>query len=270
VISASATGSATSGREGGEFGAPTPLTPVLADLHIHTVLSPCAEVEMIPPLIVERALALGLGLIAIMDHNAAANCEAVIKAARGTGLVVLPGMEVQTSEEVHVLCLFDTTEQALTWQGTVFNHLPDRLNPEKTFGAQFVVDANGDYIRTETRLLLTSTDMPLADAMARVTALRGLAIPAHVDRMSYSLLASLGFVPLGLNSPALELFRQTTPDDARARWPELARWPLIRGGDAHRLGEIYPNLRLDLAERTVAELALAFSGRFGRSFSVLP
>jgi hypothetical protein len=242
----------------------------LADLHIHTVLSPCAEVEMIPPLIVERALALGIGLIAITDHNAAANCEAVMKAARGTGLVVLPGMEVQTSEEVHVGCLFDTLEQALTWQGIVFDHLPELLNPEEAFGAQFVVDANGDYIRTETRLLLTSTDLTLDDTISRLAALGGMAIPAHVDRMSYSLLANLGFVPQGLSSPALELFRQTSPDDARAKWPQLAQWPLIRGGDAHRLSEICPALRLALAECTLAELALAFSGRCGRSFSVVP
>ncbi len=269
-MSASGPGSAISGREGGESGALAPLAPILADLHIHTVLSPCAEVEMIPPLIVERALALGLGLIAITDHNAAANCESVIKAARGTGLVVLPGMEVQTSEEVHVVCLFDTLEQALTWQGIVFNHLPDLPNPEETFGAQFVVDANGDYIRTETRLLLTSTDLTLGATISRLTALGGLAIPAHVDRMSYSLLSNLGFVPQGLNSPALELFRQTSPDDARARWPQLTRWPLIHGGDAHRLSEICPALRLALAECTLAELALAFSQQRGRSFSVLP
>ena len=73
--------------------------------------------EMIPPLLVRRALDQGLGLIAVTDHNASGNCEAVIRAAAGTGLTVLPGMEVQTSEEVHVLCWFDSIEQALTWQG---------------------------------------------------------------------------------------------------------------------------------------------------------
>jgi 3',5'-nucleoside bisphosphate phosphatase len=98
---------------------------MLADLHLHTVLSPCAEVEMIPPLIVRRALEAGLDLIAVTDHNAAANCAAVVQAAAGTGLAVLPGMELQTAEEVHVLCLFDTVEQALTWQGIVFDHLPN-------------------------------------------------------------------------------------------------------------------------------------------------
>jgi 3',5'-nucleoside bisphosphate phosphatase len=261
---------AAGARESGMPVARSPLAPILADLHVHTVLSPCAEVEMIPPLIVERALALGLGLIAITDHNAAANCESVIQAARGTGLVVLPGMEVQTSEEVHVLCLFDTLEQALTWQGIVFNHLPDLPNREATFGAQYVVDAGGGYLRTETRLLLTSTDLPLESTICRVSDLGGLAIPAHVDRASFSLLANLGFVPEGLPSPALELFRLTSLTDARARWPQLVKWPLIHGGDAHRLSEICPALRLTVAECTLAELTLAFSQQGERSFSIMP
>ncbi|MBN1934335.1 MAG: PHP domain-containing protein, partial [Anaerolineae bacterium] len=81
------------------------------DLHVHTVLSPCAEVEMIPPLIVQQALEMGLDAIAITDHNCAANVSAVIEAARDSGLIVLPGMEVQSREEVHLLCLFDALSQ---------------------------------------------------------------------------------------------------------------------------------------------------------------
>ena len=84
-----------------------------ADLHVHTVLSPCAEIEMIPPLIVHRALQAGLALIAVTDHNSAENVAAVIEAAEGTGLTVLPGMEVQTREEVHLTCLFDSLEQVM-------------------------------------------------------------------------------------------------------------------------------------------------------------
>ncbi len=247
-----------------------PFKTILADLHVHTVLSPCAEVEMIPPLIVERALALGLGLIAITDHNAAGNCESVIRAAAGTGLVVLPGMEVQTSEEVHLLCLFDTLEQALTWQGIVFDHLPDLPNSEQTFGAQFVVDAAGNHVRTEGRLLLTSTDLSLSETVARITALGGLGIPAHVDRPALGLLANLGFVPAGLGCPALELFRLTAPEEARRRWPELAAWPLIHGSDAHRLGEVGPAMKLDIVECKLAELILSFSSQHGRSYSLLP
>jgi hypothetical protein len=224
---------------------------------------------MIPPLIVQRALDVGLGLIAITDHNAAANCQAVIKAAAGTELAVLPGMEVQTSEEVHVVCLFDTSEQALTWQGIVFNHLPDLPNREEHFGAQFIVDAFGDYVRTESRLLATSVDLTLEDAVHRVNDLGGIAIPAHVDRPGYSLLANLGFVPPDLKAPALELFRLTRVADARARWPELATWPLIRSSDAHQLSEIDPSIRLNIGGRTVSELAMALRRQEGRSFSLV-
>ena len=134
---------------------------IYADLHLHTVLSACAEVEMIPPLIVRRALELGLNLLAVTDHNAAANCAAMIAAAEGTGLVILPGMEMQTAEELHMLCLFETLEQALTWQGIVFDHLPDLPNNEDLFGGQYVVDRNGDYIRTEGRLLAAACDLSL-------------------------------------------------------------------------------------------------------------
>jgi predicted metal-dependent phosphoesterase TrpH len=119
---------------------------VRADLHIHTVLSPCAEVEMIPPLIVEHALDAGLDLIAITDHNASANAGAVMEAARKTGLKVLSGMELQTREEVHLLCLFDTLEQLTTWQSEVDRALPDLLNRAETLGEQFVVDAAGDFV----------------------------------------------------------------------------------------------------------------------------
>jgi 3',5'-nucleoside bisphosphate phosphatase len=235
-------------------------------LHIHTVLSPCAEVEMIPPLIVARALRLGIRLIAITDHNAAANCAAVMQAAAGSGLVVLPGMEVQTAEDVHVLCLFDTVEQALMWQGTVFDHLPDRPNPEEVLGPQYVVDAAGEYIRTETRLLLASTDLGLDETIQRVTALGGLAIPAHIDRPSFSLLANLGFVPPGLPVPALEIFRLTDPASLLAKHPALVSWSLIRGSDAHQLSDLRPSLRLSRDTLTVRALELALTAERGAGY----
>lgn len=238
-----------------------------AELHVHTVLSPCAEVEMIPPLIVRRAQELGLGIIAITDHNAAANCAVMIQAAEGTGLQVLPGMETQTREEVHVVCLFDTVEQALTWQGTVFDHLPLQANNETSFGPQFVVDAAGVLVRVEHRLLLTATDLGLEDLIAQVRDLGGVAIPAHVDRPAFGLLANLGMVPAGLQAPALELSRRTSPDEARLTWPELARWPLYRSGDAHCLADMTAGVEVRVKAATVAELAMAFGQTAGRNYA---
>jgi PHP family Zn ribbon phosphoesterase len=239
-----------------------------ADLHVHTVLSPCAEVEMIPPLIVQRALALGLRVIGITDHNSAENAAAVMQSAQGTDLTVLPGMEVQSREEVHLLCLFDTLEQVLTMQGRVYNHLPRLKNKPELFGAQFVVDAEGCFVRHNERLLLTSTSLSVEEVAERVTELAGLCIPAHIDRPSYSLMANLGFIPTGLDFPALEISRHATPADVRRAHPSVSDRSLFVSGDAHRLQEMTSRTVL-LAEGTaIHEVALALSGREGRAVIV--
>ncbi|HAZ31426.1 MAG TPA: histidinol-phosphatase [Dehalococcoidia bacterium] len=241
---------------------------LFADLHIHTVLSPCAEVEMIPPLIIRRARELGLGLIGIADHNSAENVAAVIKAAEGSGVAVLPGIEVQTREEVHMVTLFDTAEQALAWQMEVFDHLPDIRNNEDHFGAQFVVDATGEYVRRNERLLVTSTDMSLEMAVAMVQDLGGLALPAHVDRPAFSLIANLGFVPPDLDLPAVEIFRSSQEAEVRRRFPQIRGFTLICNGDAHRLNEMIARTMFKIAAPTVAELVLALRGENGRRVEV--
>lgn len=211
---------------------------VRADLHIHTVLSPCAEVEMIPPLIVERALQAGLDLIAITDHNASANAGAVIEAARETGLKVLPGMELQTREEVHLLCLFDALEPLAEWQAQVTAALPDLRNRPESLGEQFVVDAAGDFVRREERLLLVSADIGLEDAIARVEGLGGFAVPAHIDRPANGLIALLGFVPQKLASGTFEISPRIPAEEASRRFGLPATATVIRSSDAHWLDAI--------------------------------
>ncbi|HPO58953.1 MAG TPA: PHP domain-containing protein, partial [Anaerolineaceae bacterium] len=120
-----------------------------ADLHVHTVLSPCADIEMQPPLIVSTALDRGIQILSITDHNATGNIAAVQKAADGTGLTILPGMELQTAEEVHCLCIFDTLEQAHALQAIVDRLLPPLANRPDYFGDQLYVDENGDFLGRE-------------------------------------------------------------------------------------------------------------------------
>jgi PHP family Zn ribbon phosphoesterase len=244
------------------------LRPILADLHIHTVLSACAEVEMIPPLIVRQACRIGLGLVAITDHNACHNAEAVIQAAAGTGLSVLPGMELQTREEVHVLCLFDTVGHCLEWQRHVFDLLPPLANREETFGAQYVVDASGEWVRTEERLLATAADISLEQAASAVHALGGLVIPAHVDRPAFSLLANLGFVPENLQADALEVTTRFAPEVGFQQWRQLERWPLVVNGDAHRLSEMQNRTLFKVESPSISELSLALRGEEGRKVVV--
>jgi PHP family Zn ribbon phosphoesterase len=237
---------------------------LFADLHVHTVLSPCAEVEMIPPLIIRRARELGLGLIGIADHNSAENVVAVIEAAQGSGVAVLPGIEVQTREEVHLVTLFDTAEQALACQMKVFDYLPDLENNEDHFGAQFVVDATGEYVRRNKRLLATSTAMSLNMVVAMVKDLGGLVLPAHVDRPAFSLIANLGFVPPDLDLPALEIFRSSQKSEVGRRFPQTKGFALVCNGDAHRLNEMIARTMFKIAAPTVAELVLALRGEKGR------
>ena len=238
-----------------------------AELHVHTVLSPCAEIEMIPPLIVSAALERGIELIAITDHNASANVIAVQRAAAGTELTVLAGMELQTREEVHLLCLFDDTEQIAGWQSVVDARMPRQANNAEYFGEQFIVDETGEFIRSESQLLITSADMTLRRAVEGVHACGGLAIPAHVDRAAFSLLANLGFVPTDVPFDALEISRHLSLADARSRFPQLAHYPLIQSGDVHRLDEFLGRNVFKVEAPTVAELRLALAGQCGRSLS---
>ena len=236
----------------------------LADLHIHTVLSACAEIEMFPEFIVERAQELGLGLIAVTDHNSAENAAAMLAAAEGTGITVLPGMEVQTREEVHVLCLFDTLEQVALWQEEVYAHLPPLKNKEDVFGIQVVLNAKGDVVDHNDRLLLISTSFSVEEVVQRVHGLNGLCIPAHVDRPAYSIIANLGFIPPDLEIVGVEISHLVGPKEARVRFPQLEHYSLVAGGDAHRLREMVQRTTLKAEEATVAELSLALASEGGR------
>lgn len=236
----------------------------LADLHIHTVLSACAETEMLPELIVKRAQELGLGLIAVTDHNSAQNAAAVVRAAEGTAIAVLPGMEVQTREEAHLVCLFDTLEQSDRWQEEVYAHLPPLKNDEDAFGMQVVLDADGEVAGRNDRLLLTSTSFSVEEVVQRVGELKGLCIPAHVDRPAYSIIANLGFIPPELGIVGVEISHNVGVKEARAQFPQLERYGLVAGGDAHRLREMARRTTFRMAEPTVVELSLALAGEGDR------
>jgi len=248
---------------------PLMIREFVAELHVHTVLSPCAGVEMIPPLIVEEALQRGIHIIAITDHNATANVIAVQKAAKHTGLTVLPGMEVQTKEEVHMLCLFETLEQLDAWQTIVSNHLPTLENNPEYFGDQYIVDDTGDLIRTESQLLLTSTELTLNQAYQNVTELGGLAIPAHVDRQSFGLFANLGFIPPEIPFEALEISARNSYSDVCKKYPTIKGYPVIQSGDVHYLNDFLGANHFQILEPTLEEIKRALRAEEGRYFSIL-
>ena len=208
------------------------------DLHIHSALSPCADKEMTPNNIVNMALLKGLDIIALTDHNSGTNLEAVSKCAKDSGLLFIPGMEVETSEEVHLICLLPDLKCATELHHHIYNSLPVMQNREDIFGKQIILDENDNITGEEGRMLITATSMNVNEVFLLVKQLRGAVIPAHVDRSSYSMISNLGMIPEDLGIKYLEISRNCDEYVYRASKPELDCYKLIKSSDAHYLGDI--------------------------------
>jgi PHP family Zn ribbon phosphoesterase len=214
------------------------LKPFRADLHIHTCLSPCAEIDMTPREIVAVSLERGLNLIAITDHNSAENVEATWKAARGTGLVVLPGMEVTSSEEVHIIALFESPDGARALQDIVHGNLPSGENDERMYGHQIIVNEDNEVMGFNRRLLIAATSLTAHALLDSIKSLGGISIASHVDREAFSVLSQLGFIPEDLCFDALEFSPRTGRNEAETAFQGLKRFPWVSFSDAHYVNDI--------------------------------
>lgn len=233
-----------------------------ADLHVHTCLSPCGDLEMAPESIALEARRRDISILGICDHNSAENTPALFEAGRHHRIAVLPGLEVTSREEVHLLALFDRAESALKMQKDVYDHLPGE-NDEDAFGPQVVVNSRGQVLGFNPRLLIGATTLSLEDIVSRIHELEGLAVAAHVDRESYSLIGQLGIIPDNVDLDALEISPRMTLAEARARFG--GRFPLTTSSDAHFLKDIGAAVtEFVLEEGTVPEIRLALQGRDGR------
>lgn len=237
-----------------------------ADLHIHTCLSPCGDLEMAPRSIVRWAADAGVDIIGITDHNSAKNVEAVLDAAADVSLTVVPGMEVQTVEEVHVLTLFGDLDSLRSWEHRVDRALPDLANRPDYFGDQPIVTADGEIIGFESKLLLNSIAMTVEEVFRDVRELGGYCIPAHVDKMSFGLIGQLGFIPPSLSIGVVEISDPAKADNL----PALRGLRMITTSDAHFLVDIGSKVtRLLLKDATFDEIVMALEEREGRRL-VLP
>ncbi len=237
-----------------------------ADLHIHTCLSPCADDEMNPINIINMAKLLGTRILGICDHNSAKNVRAVIEAAENYDILVIPGMEVQSVEEVHILCFFETLEEILKWQDYVYNHLPKINNNPRFFGSQLIVDKEGNVVGEEQQMLLTSTDLTVEQISNKVIELNGLCIPAHIDKRAFSLWGQLGFIPQGLAINAVEISRNISEKDFKKKFQFHNKYTIITSSDAHRLIEmvLFQKTFICLKSLSFSELVMALEGKEGR------
>jgi PHP family Zn ribbon phosphoesterase len=241
------------------------LTRFTADLHMHTCLSPCAELDMTPRQIVLRAEFMGLHLIAVTDHNSAENAEAAMRAAAGKRLSVFPGMEITSSEEVHILGIFENPEDAALMQMLVYENLPSEENDERYYGHQVVVNEHDEVIGFNRRLLITATSLSASTIVDAIQSFDGLSIASHIDKESFSVLSQLAFIPETLKFDALEISPLTERDDAEETFMGLKRFPWVSFSDAHYVRDIGRRFTtFAIKEPTFSEIRKALSGIDGR------
>ena len=215
------------------------------DLHIHSVLSPCASLVMTPANILKKANEIGLDIIAITDHNSAKNVKITMKLAKKFGIIVIPAMEVESSEEIHLLCFFPKLQKLLDWQNIVYDNLPNLKNDEDYFGYQLITDKNDKYKAKEKRMLATAVNLNISQIVTKVKKLNGIVIPSHIDK-SYGIIKNLGFIPRDLNLKILEISKKSDLAEIKKQYLYLKEYNLIKNSDSHYLNELKIMTRTNL------------------------
>jgi len=203
------------------------------DLHIHSCLSPCADEDMTPNNISGMAFIKKLDCIAVTDHNSAENLPAIEAVCNAYGVTLLPGIEVTSSEEVHILTYFSRVETAVDFGRMVYSHLPPIPNNRSIFGSQTIMNEDDEGTGELDRLLVSATDLSIEEIEHLCTQAGGLTVAAHINRSSNSLLGNLGFLPPFPKFAALEVYR-----NAPAPACDVGNYKVLYASDAHRLGDI--------------------------------
>lgn len=238
------------------------------DMHIHTCLSPCSDWDMSPQKIVQRSLDVGLDVIAVCDHNTAENAGAVMKEGENKGLKVLPGIEVCSKEEVHILALFDELDQSLAMQDYVYANLNGENQPE-VFGHQVVANDNDEVIGENPRLLIGATQLGLYEIVDKTHRLAGISLSSHVDRITYGIIGQLGFIPPDLEIDGVEVSHRVELATARDDVPGIGQFPCVTASDAHFLDDIGKvRTVFILAQPTIDEFRRALQDKDGRRIKI--
>ena len=205
------------------------------DFHLHSCLSPCGDNDMTPYNLVNMAKILGLDIIALTDHNSAQNCRAAMTVGESVGLTVVPGMELCTSEEVHIVCLFDDVNNAEAFSDYVLSTVPPVKNRPEIFGDQLMMNGGDGIVGTQELLLTTASGISIENAVETVGQYGGVCYPAHIDRSSYSVISNLGMITDEMNFAAVEMTENADQNEYRSKYPIIKDMPVFVSSDAHYL-----------------------------------
>lgn len=178
---------------------------------------------------------LGLDIIALTDHNSAQNCRAAMTVGESVGLTVVPGMELCTSEEVHIVCLFDDVKNAEAFSDYVLSTVPPVKNRPEIFGDQLIMNGGDGIVGTQELLLTTASGISIEKAVETVGQYGGVCYPAHIDRSSYSVISNLGMITDEMNFAAVEMTENADQNEYRSKYPIIKDMPIFVSSDAHYL-----------------------------------
>lgn len=236
------------------------------DFHLHSCLSPCGDNEMTPYNLVNMAKLGGLDIIALTDHNTCLNCPAALEAGKKVGITVVPGMELCTSEEVHIICLLPDLERALDFSAYVAERMPPIKNRPDIFGDQFIVDKEDQIVGNHEPLLMAASGISVSDVVKTLVAFGGVCYPAHIDRSSYSVLSNLSSITPEMGFGAAELTVAADLADLFKQHPILEKIFIVKGSDAHRLVAIGDAQHtIDLKKNDVASVIDFFNKLLGEN-----
>ncbi|MFP4013777.1 MAG: PHP domain-containing protein [Chitinispirillaceae bacterium] len=227
-----------------------------ADLHIHSCLSPCASLDMSPRAIAQTAVEKGLNCIALTDHNSAGNCAVMQTLCSEKGILFFPGIEVSTSEEAHILCLFETVKAAEHLGEFVYRSLPDVDNEPEKLGDQVLVNETDEIEGFVQKYLGLASMITIDQLRSKVRELGGLLIPAHIDRPSFSVISQLGFLSGDFSAVEISRAGVRRGIDLTLAGP----YPAVTASDSHYLHEIGSvSVGFELREGTFEEYCFRLS-----------
>lgn len=225
------------------------------DLHLHSCLSPCGDNDMTPYNLVNMAKILGYDIIALTDHNSTKNCRAAVLAGEKAKITVVPGTELCTSEEIHVVCLFPNLENAENFGAYIENHVPKIKNRPEIFGEQRVMDSEDTVLKNEELLLTAASFISIDSVPGLMKEFGGVCFPAHIDRNSYSVISALGIFPKELDVSALELTPNANEKEYLEKYPATMGKLILRNSDSHYLENMpMPRNIIELKENSAASL----------------
>lgn len=207
------------------------------DLHIHSCLSPCADNDMTPNNIAGMAALNGLNIVALTDHNSTDNCPAFFEACKKYGIVAIPGIELTTAEDVHIVCLFESLPNAMAFGREYRDHRILYKNKSEIFGDQLVVNERDEVMAVEENLLLNASDLSIEEAFALAEKYGAAIFPAHIDREENGIISALGCIPPEIGFNCIE-FNQSSNIPTYTKTYKLENKLILTDSDAHYLWNI--------------------------------